>query len=126
MIVLLFENTMKYFKLLIANLFVASVLALALTGTSKADGIDDPTFYAPKKARHYGQLFDWCMSSKFNNSASRCRIYDDMGPFNWQDDSVDIPVTQVHVKQISSVPEPEQTLLLGVAVFMLGVYKKCK
>ena len=112
---------MKYFKLLIANLFVAAVLALALTGTSKGDGIDDPTFYAPKKARHYGQLFDRCMSSRFNNSASKCRIYDDMGPFNWQDDLIDIPV-----QQLNSVPEPEQTLLLGIAIFMLGVYKKCK
>lgn len=119
---------MKYFKLLILNLFVASILVLALTGTSKADGLDDPKFYAeqaPKKARNYGQLFDWCMSSQFNNMSSKCRIYDDMGPFNWPHVVIDIPTNVIRVEQPVDVPEPEQALLLVFGLLMLRWYKVC-
>jgi hypothetical protein len=118
---------MKYFKLLIANLFVAAILALALTGMSKADGVDDPTFYqqiTPKKHRSYGQIFDWCMSSRFNNMASRCRQYDDMGPFNWPPEVVDIPSTMIHVKQQATVPEPTTIIILLWSAALAYGYKK--
>ena len=123
---------MKYFKLLTLNVIVASILALALTGTSKADGVDDPKFYnvpsetAPKHARKYGQVFDWCMSSRFNNMSSRCRQFDDMGPFNWPNEIIDIPSTVVVVpnQPPAQVPEPTTIIILLWSLALVYGYKK--
>ena len=121
---------MNYFKLLALNIIVASIMAVALTGTSKADGVDDPKFYdAPKHVRTYGQVFEKCFSSRFNNMASICRQYDDMGPFNWPNDIIDLPPSTIVIEpgQIADVPEPPVALLIGFSCLMLGFYKvSCK
>lgn len=118
---------MKYFKLLLINAIVALIMAIAFVGFVKADGIDDPKFYteqAPKKARSYGKLFDWCMSSRFNNQASRCRIYDNMAPFNWPPEIIEIPSTMIPVKQQESIPEPSTIIILLWSAALWFGYKK--
>jgi hypothetical protein len=118
---------MNLLKLLIANVFVAAIMALALTGTPRADGIDDPKFYteqAPKKARHYGQLFDWCMISRFNNMSAQCRIYDDMGPLNWPPEIIDIPSIATQTKQSVDVPEPTTIIILIWSAALFYGYRK--
>jgi len=117
---------MKYFKLLLLNLIVASVIAMSFVGFVKADGLDDPSFYhTPTKRRTYGDTFDFCMSSKFNNQNRQCRQYDDMGAFNWPSEIVDIPTQSVVVPVPTNidVPEPEQVLLLGLGLLALWFYK---
>ena len=111
-------------KLLSSYLFVAAIMAFALVGESKADGVDDPSFYhTPVKHRNYGQLFDYCMASKFNNANSKCRQYDDMGPFNWPVDVIDIPAVVIETPP-TNIPEPPIAVMLLCAVALRYGYAK--
>lgn len=102
-------------------------MAVCFVGFVKADGVDDPKFYTEqrrKNVRQYGQLFDWCMSSQFNNMEPKCRQYDDMGQFNWPPEIIDIPSTMIPVKPHESVPEPVTIIILLWSAALWFGYRK--
>jgi len=109
-------------KLLLANLFVASVIALALVGFAKADGVDDPNYY---------QDFDYCFESSMQNQSQFCRKYDNIGKPDWSHDRkrfVSIPDDSEYIKPVKtvSVDEPNPSLMLIAGTVMVVIAKKIR
>lgn len=109
-------------KLLLANLFVASVIALALVGFAKADGIDDPNYY---------QDFDYCFESSMQNQSQFCRKYDNIGKPDWSNDRkhfVYIPGDSEYIKPVKtvSVDEPSPSLMIIAGTVMVVIAKKIR
>lgn len=110
-------------KLLLANLFVASVIALVFVGFAKADGIDgDVNFY---------QDFDYCFESSMQNQSQFCRKYDNIGKPDWSHDRkrfVYIPDGSEHIKPVKtvSVDEPNPSLMLIAGTVMIVIAKKIR
>jgi len=92
-------------KLLLANLFVASVIALSIVGFAKADGVDTPGFY-----------------DDFNEYTPHDK-YEFFAPPDYKHKKLVHPEYDCYEKevadQIKNVPEPEQLLMLvsGIALF---------
>jgi len=108
----------KYIYLLLCNMLVATVIAIAVVGFVKADGVDDPNFYRD---------FDYCFETSMQNNRQVCRKYDSLGNPTWEHEKTRIlyipnndSLYDIEVRKSLNVPEPES--LLMIVFGLAGLY----
>jgi hypothetical protein len=113
-------TTFDYMKLLLLNVIVALVIALAAVGFVYADGVDDPNFYKDFNPN------DPNPPAKYNKIAPpgwrvKQYHYGNVHPIP----NVDCSYTRKGCNQ-ANIPEPSELLLLSAGIAGLCAWRKIK